>query len=93
VNPAAAFPLLPVWVLLLSGLAACSTAVQNSSQSADAQAHADSICLTSQQLDRDSAQLMADMADAMAAEPGEKDQPTRTAIAGTAIARSRGCVD
>ena len=92
-NPKQVLALLASWSLLVSGLAACSTADQNDISAADAQAHADSICLTSQQLDRDSAQLMADMADAMAAEPGVKDQPTRTAIAGTAIARSRGCVD
>ncbi len=58
-----------------------------------ASAHADTICLTSAQMDRESAQTLADVADLMAKEPGPKDDSTLAAIAGARLARTRGCVE
>lgn len=87
-------PLVLFTVLLLQ---ACSSgeSQRNAKDAirAAAAAHADNICLTSEAMDRESAQTLADIADLMAEEPGPKDDSTLAAIQGAALARQRGCVD
>ena len=87
-------PLVLFTVLLLQ---ACSSGESQRTTKdairAAAAAHADNICLTSEAMDRESAQTLADIADLMAEEPGPKDDSTLAAIQGASLARQRGCVD
>ena len=86
----------PLVLLLMTGCASVSQTVAPLSEAEQraAKAHADNICLVSEQGEKDTAQFVAGLADmSSVADPSlHMDQEVRFIYAGSEMARKRGCV-
>ena len=88
-----------VAAVLLIGATGCASVSQTVAPMSEAEqqaakAHADNICLVTEQGEKDTAQIVAGLADmSSVADPSlPMDQEVRFAIAGTEMVRKRGCV-
>jgi len=86
----------PLLFVLMTGCASVSQTVAPMSEAAQraAKAHTDNICLASEQGEKDTAQIVAGLAEmSSVADPSlQLDQEVRFVYAGTEMARKRGCV-